>query len=46
LFKKQEKVFSTIIDTRDILFVKGELNDFKIEMKNKSLHFGTTITVV
>jgi hypothetical protein len=46
LFKKQEKVFSTIIDTRDIISVKGELNDFTINMKNKSLHFGKTISVM
>jgi hypothetical protein len=46
LFREQEKVFSTIIDTRDIISIKGELNDFRIEMKNKSLHFSNSITVI
>jgi hypothetical protein len=46
LFRKQELVFSTIIDTRDIASVKGELNDFIIKMKNKSIHFAKTITVI
>lgn len=46
LFRKQEKVFSTLIDTKDIISIKGELNDFTIDIKNKSLHFGKTITVI
>ncbi|MGG0239819.1 hypothetical protein [Bacillus rhizoplanae] len=45
LFKKQEKVFSTIIDTKEIVSISGELNDFTIKMKNKILHFGKTITI-
>jgi hypothetical protein len=46
LFRKQEKVFSTILDTREIISIKGELNDFTIDMKNKSLQFGKLITVI
>ena len=46
LLRKQAKVFSTIINTRDIISIKGELNDFIIEMKNKSLHFSKSITVI
>jgi hypothetical protein len=45
LFRKQEKVFSTIIDTKEIVAIKGELNDFIIDLKNKSIHFGKSITV-
>lgn len=46
LFRKQEKVFSTNIDTRDVISIKGELKDFIIDMKNKSLHFGKFIKVI
>ncbi|MCM3767033.1 hypothetical protein [Neobacillus niacini] len=45
LFKKQEKIFSTIIDIREIVSIKGELNDFTIEVRDKTLHFGMTITI-
>ncbi|EJQ73468.1 hypothetical protein IG7_00771 [Bacillus cereus HuA2-4] len=46
LFKKQEKVFSTIIDTKEIVSVKGELDDFSIQMRGKTIHFGKTIIVL
>ncbi len=45
-FRKQEKVFSIIIDTRGIVSIKGELNDFTIEMKNKAVHFDKSISVI
>lgn len=46
LFRKQQKIFSTIIDTREILSVEGELNNFTIEMTNKYLHFGKMIKII
>lgn len=45
LFKKQEQVFSTIIDTKDIVRIRGELNDFTIDLKSKLINFGKSITV-
>lgn len=46
LFKKQEKVFSTNINTKDVVSIKGELNDFTIVMKNKAIHFDKLIRVI
>lgn len=46
LFKKQEKVFSTNINTKDVVSIKGELNDFTIVMKNKAIHFDKSIRVI
>lgn len=45
LFRKQEKVFSITLDTREITSVKGELSEFTIVLRDKTLHFGKSITV-
>jgi hypothetical protein len=45
IFKKPEKVFSTIIDPKEILSIKGELKNFTIDLRHKTLVFGKTITL-
>ncbi|MFK4426082.1 hypothetical protein [Bacillus sp. RC51] len=46
LFKKREKVFSTIIDTKESVSVKEELDDFFIQIRDKPIHFRKAITVL
>jgi hypothetical protein len=46
LFKKKEKVFSTIIDTKDIVSIIGELNNFTIDLNHKALLFRDSITLI
>jgi hypothetical protein len=46
LFKKPKLVFSTRINTIDIISIKGELNNFTIDLGNKNLIFGKIITLI